>query len=158
MNSKQFFQVVEKEMYEMAFLDKLGDTLVSAGKDVGQKAKDLSDTAKLTMDIRSKEDQVQKYYTQLGKQYYEAHSDDESDEQIAQIKETLAVIEDMKKELLDLKGAKVCPACGREIDAEDAYCKSCGAKLKDEDIVVDAEVYEAPAQDDSDITEEVFED
>jgi hypothetical protein len=141
----------------MAFLDKLGETLVSAGKDVGQKAKDLSGTAKLTMDIHSKEDQVQRLYAQLGKQYYEAHSDEESDQQISQIRELLLTIEDMKKELLDLKGARVCPRCGRQIDAEDSYCKACGVKLEEDDIIVDAEVREAP-ENENDITEEAFED
>jgi len=40
----------------MEFFDKLSETIVSAGKDVGQKAKDVSGIAKLKMDIRSKED------------------------------------------------------------------------------------------------------
>ena len=39
----------------MEFFDKLSETIVSAGKDVGQKAKDVSGIAKLKMDIRSKE-------------------------------------------------------------------------------------------------------
>ena len=38
----------------MEFFDKLSETIVSAGKDVGQKAKDVSGIAKLKMDIRSK--------------------------------------------------------------------------------------------------------
>ena len=97
---------------------------------------------------------------------------------MAQIKELLTAIEDMKKELLDLKGAKVCPRCGEEVQATDAYCKCCGAKIEDDDIVVDAVVKEAPeaseeaaetteaedtaetaeAAQDTDITEEAFED
>ena len=52
----------------------------------------------------------------------------------------------MKKELMELKGAKVCPRCGQEVKAADAYCKNCGAKMEDEDIVVDAVVKEAPAE------------
>ena len=43
----------------MEFFDKLSETIVSAGKDVGQKAKDVSEIAKLKMDIRSKEDFVE---------------------------------------------------------------------------------------------------
>ena len=151
----------------MAFFDKLSETLTNASKDVSQKAKDLSGTAKLTMDIHTKEDQVQKMYAQIGKLYFEAHKDDESAayEQMSQIKETLTVIEDMKKELMELKGAKICPRCGKEIDKEDTYCKSCGAKLEDEEIIVDAVVKEAPAEEtvseetmSKETTEEVFED
>lgn len=151
----------------MAFFDKLSETLTNASKDVSQKAKDLSGVAKLTMDIHTKEDQVQKMYAQIGKLYFEAHKDDESVayEQMSQIKETLTVIEDMKKELMELKGAKICPRCGKEIDKEDTYCKSCGAKLEDEEIIVDAVVKEAPAEEtvseetmSKETTEEVFED
>ena len=107
----------------MAFFDKLSETLVNASKDVSQKAKDLSGTAKLTMDIHTKEDQVQKMYAQIGKLYFEEHRDDDPAvyEQMTQIKEALAVIEDMKKELMELKGAKVCPRCGQEVKAADAY-------------------------------------
>lgn len=151
----------------MAFFDKLSETFVNAGKDVSQKAKDLSGTAKLTMDIHMKEDQVQKLYAQVGKLYYEEHKDDEQAayEEMAQIKEMLTVIEDMKKELMELKGAKVCPRCGQEVKAADAYCSSCGAKIEDDEIIVDAVVKEAPTEEaaseetiSKEATEEVFED
>ena len=36
----------------MDFFDKLGETLVSAGKDVSQRARDVSDIAKLKLDIK----------------------------------------------------------------------------------------------------------
>ena len=151
----------------MAFFDKLSETLTNASKDVSQKAKDLSGVAKLTMDIHTKEDQVQKMYAQIGELYFEEHNNDETAayQQMAQIKETLSVIEDMKKELSELKGVKICPRCGKEIDKEDTYCKSCGAKLEDEEIIVDAVVKEAPAEEtvseetmSKETTEEVFED
>ena len=151
----------------MAFFDKLSETLTNASKDVGQKSKDRSGVAKLTMDIHTKEDQVQKLYAQIGKIYFEAHKDDDlaEYEQMAQIKEMLAAIEDMNKELCELKGTKVCPRCGQEVKAADAYCKSCGAKLEEDEIIVDAVVKEAPEEEtvseetiQKETTEEVFED
>ena len=152
----------------MAFFDKLSETLVNASNNVSQKAKDLSETAKLTMDIHAKEDQLQKMYAEIGKKYFEAHKDDTDDEQMVQVKEALIAIENMKKELLELKGAKVCPRCGEEVKATDIYCKSCGAKIEEDDIVVDAVVREAPEETSADeeaevtikkeTTEEVFED
>ena len=151
----------------MAFFDKLSETLANASKDVSQKAKDLSGTAKLTMDIHTKEDQVQKMYAQIGKLYFEAHQDDDPAEyeQMSQIKEMLAATEDMKKELMELKGTKVCPRCGQEVKAADAFCKSCGAKLEDDEIIVDAVVKEASDEEavseetiNKETTEEVFED
>ena len=150
----------------MAFFDKLSETLTNAGKDVSQKAKDLSGVAKLTMDIHTKEDQVQKLYAQMGKCYFESHKDDDFSEyeQMSQIKEMVSVIEDMKKELCELKGTKVCPRCGQEVKAADVYCKSCGVKLEDDEIIVDAVVKDVSDEDvtedtiNKETTEEVFED
>ena len=152
----------------MAFFDKLSETLTNASKDVSQKAKDLSGVAKLTMDIHTKEDQVQKLYAQIGKRYFEEHKDDADISeytQMTQIKEMLTVIEDMKKELCELKGTKVCPRCGQEVKTADMYCKSCGVKLEDEEIIVDAVVKEASDEENvseetinKETTEEVFED
>ena len=66
---------------------------------------------------------------------------------------------------MELKGTKVCPRCGQEVKAADAYCKSCGAKLEDDEIIVDAVVKEAPEEEtvseetiQKETTEEVFED
>ena len=90
----------------MEFFDKLSETIVSAGKDVGQKAKDVSEIAKLKMDIRSKEDFVEKQYAELGKAYYEKHKDEENaeteektpeQEHFFLITEALGEIERMRK-------------------------------------------------------------
>ena len=78
----------------MALFDKLGETLVNASRDVSQKAKDLSGTAKLTLDIRSKEDQVQKLYAEVGRQYFEEHKEDDpaAYEEICYIWDVLGVV------------------------------------------------------------------
>lgn len=130
----------------MEFFDKLGETLMTAGRDVSQKAKELSGAAKLNLDIKAKEDFVQKQYAEIGKQYYEAHKDDASTEfeQFASIREALESIEQMKKDLLELKGAKACPQCGAKMSEDAAFCSECGASLTpaEEPKVPDEEKYE----------------
>ena len=49
----------------MDFFDRMGEKLVTAGRDVTQKAKDLSGTAKLNLDIKAKEDFIEKQYAQI---------------------------------------------------------------------------------------------
>ena len=49
----------------MAFMERMGDTLLSMGKDVSQKAKDMSGIAKLKLNIRSKEDFVKEQYMEI---------------------------------------------------------------------------------------------
>ena len=130
----------------MEFFDKLGETLMTAGRDVSQKAKELSGAAKLNLDIKAKEDFVQKQYAEIGRQYYEAHKDDASTEfeQFASIREALESIEQMKKDLLELKGAKACPQCGAKMPEDAAFCSECGASLtpEEEPEVPDEEKYE----------------
>ena len=61
----------------MDFFNKLGDVITETGKDVSQKVSDLTGIARLNMDVRKREDFVKKQYTEIGKQYYELHKEDE---------------------------------------------------------------------------------
>lgn len=120
----------------MAFLDKLGDTLVSVGKDVTQKTKDVSGIAKLKLEIKSKEGSLKELYAEIGKSYYEAHKDEDVPEKnyfdcIAEIRDEIAK---MELEILEIKKAKRCPNCGAEAKDDAEYCSVCGAKLS---IIVD---------------------
>jgi len=118
----------------MDFFDKIGETLVSAGKDVKEKAKDVSEVAKLKIDIRSKEEFVEKQYAALGKSYYEKHKEDsecEEAEQFFLIGEALEEIGRMKAEVLKIQGAAECPKCGAKMPDAATFCSSCGTKLDD---------------------------
>ncbi len=127
----------------MELFDKLSETIVSAGKDVGQKAKDVSEIAKLKMDIKSKEDFVEKQYAELGKAYYEKHKDDETEEtgengektpeqeHFFLISEALGEIERMRAEVLKIQGAAECPKCGAKMPQGAAFCSNCGTKMDD---------------------------
>lgn len=127
----------------MELFDKLSETIVSAGKDVGQKAKDVSEIAKLKMDIKSKEDFVEKQYAELGKAYYEKHKDDETEEtgengektpeqeHFFLISEALGEIERMRAEVLKIQGVAECPKCGAKMPQGAAFCSNCGTKMDD---------------------------
>lgn len=118
----------------MGFFDELTESLTIAGKDVTQKAKEVSELAKLKLDIKSKEDYVQKQYATLGAAYFEKHKDEEGIEEAEQfylIKEALAEIERMKQEVLKLQGAAECPKCGVKMPEGATFCSSCGTKMND---------------------------
>ena len=117
----------------MSFFDEMKESLVSAGKDVSQKAKEVSGVAKLKLDVKSKEDYVEKQYAELGRTYFDAHRDDEENaenEQFKVIKEALAEIERMKTEILNLQGAAECPNCGAKTQITvSGKCEYCGSVL-----------------------------
>ena len=93
----------------MAFFDKLGETIASVSKDVTQTAKEISGVAKLNIDIKAKEDYIQKQYAEIGKQYFDMHKDDETVmcPQFELIKEAMCSMEEMKKEGLSGRGVLV---------------------------------------------------
>lgn len=115
----------------MSFIDKLGDSIVSMSKDVGQKAKEASGIAKLKLDIRIKQEYVKEQYALLGKLYYKAHKDEDvlEKEQFEKISEALDEIDKMELQVLQLKKARRCPNCGVEASDTAEFCSNCGAKL-----------------------------
>lgn len=118
----------------MSIFEEVKETLISTGKDVSQKAKDVSEIAKLKLDIKSKEDFVEKQYLALGRIYYENHKDEkecEEAEQFFLIGEALEEIERMKTEVLKLKGAAECPDCGAKMPENATFCSNCGKKMDD---------------------------
>ncbi|MCI5874302.1 MAG: zinc ribbon domain-containing protein [Clostridiales bacterium] len=118
----------------MGFFDELTESLTTAGRDVSQKAKEVSEIAKLKLDIKSKEDYVQKQYAALGAAYFEKHKDEEGIEEAEQfflIKEALGEIERMRAEVLKLQGAAECPKCGVKMPEGATFCSNCGAKMND---------------------------
>ena len=124
----------------MAFefdLNKVKESLVNAGKEVESMAKDVSAVAKLKIDIHNKEVFLEKQYTLLGKAFYEAHKDEEVEEQVyfTSIKEAEAELAKLNADLLAAQGSVECPSCGSKQPQNNAYCADCGAELsKSEEI------------------------
>lgn len=125
----------------MSAWDDLKGSLFVAGRDVSQKAKEVSEVAKLKMDIHTKEDFVEKQYAILGRAYYEANKDNASDkdaEAFRVITEAIEEINRMTQQVLDIQGVVQCPNCGKKVPSDNSFCSDCGAKL--DDIIVDATV------------------
>lgn len=114
----------------MSFLDSMKSELLSAGRDVSQKAKEVSEVAKLKLDIKSKEDALNKQYVELGKRYYDMHKEGEIPEaEIVNISTLRSEIADLKEEILQIQGACTCPQCGNTLPEGTVFCSQCGAKI-----------------------------
>lgn len=131
----------------MAFFDKLSNTISAAGKDGLNKAKELKDTAKISMDIKEREGAIQRMYRELGKAYYQDHKDDANAEydQILAIKAAFEEIGELKANKDEIRGIKRCPECGNPVSQEANFCASCGAKCETEPEFVECEVVEEEA-------------
>ncbi|MDO4284522.1 MAG: zinc ribbon domain-containing protein [Eubacteriales bacterium] len=109
------------------FFDKLSDALTATGKDVAQKTKDVTETAKLTVEINSRKNLIENKYRELGKAYYEVHSDNPEFPQVEEIAEAFAQIRALEAQIADIKGETRCASCGAVIGKEAKFCASCGA-------------------------------
>ena len=141
---------------DMSAWDDLKGTLFAAGRDVSQKAKEVSEVAKLKMDIHTKEDFVEKQFATLGRAYYEANKDNASEKDAAQfavIAEAMEEIKRMNQQVMDIQGVLQCPNCGKKVPAGNAFCSDCGAKM--DEIVVDATVVSEEAVEEETVVEVV---
>lgn len=114
----------------MAFFEKFGEKLTSAGKDVARKTKELADTAKLNMQISNEEDNIKSKYIEIGKLYYELFSaspDEKFSEFCSSISESRNKIDTLKVQIQEIKGVKKCSKCGAEIAYTATFCSSCGS-------------------------------
>lgn len=118
----------------MAFdFDKLKEDIISAGKEVGDFAKGATDVARIKINIRTKEDFLQKQYAELGKAYYactESGEEMHADACMDSIREVKAEIKRLNEELMDAQGSAVCENCGAKQAAGTNYCQNCGAPLQ----------------------------
>ena len=119
----------------MDFFSKLGDSIVSATQEVGEKAKGMTDVAKLQYEMRSKEDFLNKQYQEIGKIFYQENKDAAPEAYTSLFEEVVAAqkrIEEIKEQIAYTKG----PKCGAVVSGSAAFCSKCGAKM-DEDIFED---------------------
>ena len=123
----------------MDFFNKISDSLVSAGKEVTEKAKDMTDAGRLQYDISKKKADINDKYRALGKKYYSEHRD-EKDDSIVSITAALEELHDLERRLADVKGGIRCEKCGAIVPTGSSYCGKCGARVgsifaeEDEDI------------------------
>lgn len=91
----------------MEFFEKLGDTIVTKGKEVTGKAKELAEIANLKSQINTCEDVIKKNYIEIGRRYYEkrAHdSEEEYDEFCWAISNAKTGIADLEEQIKKVKG------------------------------------------------------
>lgn len=126
----------------MDFLNKIGDSIVTATQGVSEKAKDMTGIAKLQYEMKTKEEFLNKKYQEIGKMYYQNSKDVFLEEYTAlfdEVEVTLNKLNELKAQIAERKGSKTCSKCGAVVGNTAAFCSECGAKMDDifeeEDIV-----------------------
>ncbi|NLL76533.1 MAG: zinc ribbon domain-containing protein [Clostridiales bacterium] len=91
----------------MDFFEKVGETVVSTGKDVADKAKNFAEIANLRSQINTCEEVIKKNYMEIGRLYYEQFKEaeyNEFTEQCTAISNAKNGVEALEKKIRDIKG------------------------------------------------------
>ena len=116
----------------MAFWDNFSQKASETTAKAVQKAKEISDIAKLNSMISEEETRINNTYYQIGKLYAAIHSNDCEEEfagMISVIKEADEKIKSCRQQIQDIKGVVRCAQCGAEVQSDAAFCSSCGAPM-----------------------------
>ena len=117
----------------MDILNKAKESFAAAGKGFTQKASDVSGLAKVTMKIKEEEKQLEQSLRELGEllfNQYNAEAVQLFPEQTESIRQLYAAVKADKEEMAYLKGNKICPNCGEELDKDVQRCTSCGMNVE----------------------------
>jgi len=117
----------------MAFFDELGKKISQTSQGVVQKTKDTAEVIKLNGMISDEEKRIKNLYMQIGKVYFELHSDSCEEplaDMVASIKEAKSTIEQYSEQVKRLKGIVRCPNCGGDVQYGSPFCSSCGTKME----------------------------
>ncbi len=113
-------------------LRQISSTVTEAGREGLEKAKELRDSAKITLEIRDRETSIQKAYRELGKAYYQDHKNDEEPDydQVAYIKAAFEEIGELNANKDEVRGIRRCSECGEPIPNGASFCPNCGKKYE----------------------------
>lgn len=120
----------------MAFLDDVDRTLSNLGRNALKKAKDVSDSARLSGIIREEEEKQKALFVRIGEYVYENELgvlNEPIKEWCDEISASRVRIIKTNEQLTALKGMIKCPQCGESVPARSVFCSACGYKFEELD-------------------------
>lgn len=91
----------------MDFIEKIGDTITSKGREAADKAKELAEIASLKSQIATCEEVIKKNYMEIGRIYYEQYGNMPEavfDRQCHSIDNARTGIESLQAQIREIKG------------------------------------------------------
>lgn len=119
----------------MSLFNTIKRSAVDVANKTVKKTGELTNIAKLTMNIKNAESKLSDTFETIGHLFYEAQrSGEDHTEEIAscvmKADKYETEIAGLKKELAALRNVAICPVCGSEIKNDSSFCSYCGAKIE----------------------------
>ncbi len=128
----------------MSFLDDVVNTGKNVVSTAGTKGKDAVNFSKFKLRVSQLRSDIKVKYAKLGEIAYGAvksgeKNDEEFDKLVAEIDAAYAEINDIQKQVDELRNVVACPSCGAKTSKENFYCPKCGTKLPEKEKPVEEE-------------------
>ena len=122
----------------MSFFDNLKKNLNTAANYTVQKTGEVTEAAKIRLDIRTQNLRLAKCFENIGQLYYKSVKENgeipsaEMDAYILEADGIKLEIAILRRELAKAQGCVICSSCGAQISNKSVYCPLCGIKLEAE--------------------------
>jgi len=118
----------------MALFENLGKKIGEAAQTAAKKSGELVEVTKLSMNISSEEDKIQKLYAKIGKGVYQSFCSgspvpEEFKGDCEAVRTHEETIKNLRAKILEVKNLKICKGCGAEVEINTVFCSKCGTKL-----------------------------
>jgi hypothetical protein len=151
----------------MSFFNNLKKNINTAANYTVQKTGEVTETAKIRLDIRTQNVRLSKCFENIGRVYYKNMKENEEavspelDAYILEADGIKAEIAVLRGDLAKAQGCVICSACGAQISNKSIFCPLCGVKLVEEtaveeeaaDAVEEETIAEETAEETTDTTE-----
>lgn len=125
----------------MGFLDGMMDSFSAAGQDVAKKARNATESMKLSNQIKNNERMIEKLIYQVGALCVQNHGEEngtEYDDLFQEIRRLNNENARINEEMQAITAEKVCPSCGFSNEVDVSFCVKCGTNLRNVEIAAKA--------------------
>lgn len=95
--------------------------------------KEMADISNLKESIEQEQKNIEKYYQNLGKLYYELKGKEpepELEEMVTLIRSSYDKIDEINEKIAELENVQKCPVCGTILESDMIFCVGCGTKIE----------------------------
>ncbi len=119
----------------MEFLETVKKTISRTTRAVAEKSNALVEITKLRAALSDAEGEIDKTFRKMGEALYEAYktgaeSYGDLEENCKAVDHAYARIEELENQISQLKNAKVCPMCKKEMEKDAMFCSACGERFE----------------------------
>lgn len=119
----------------MAFFDELSKKITVTGRGAVQQAKNYTEVTRLKGLAAENTKRIEGLYCEIGKDYYEKHSQDpeaENKDRMEAIRALYEQIGQWDEQIKVIRESVQCPQCGAMVPASSRFCNECGYEMGSE--------------------------